>query len=130
MKVTSAEFRQNVGRYLDAAMRERVIITKDGHDQTVLVSAMVFEILVHGRVAQRMEDLDDESLNALAAAEVPQHFAYLDNLDLGKESRLPLPTLHPAIQCDLTPSFVKDPASFTNSKGSADNSFAVNFRPR
>ena len=83
MKVTSTEFQQNVGLYQDAAMSEPVMITKNGRTRSVLISAAAFEVLVRGRVAQRMEDLDDESLKALAAAEVPAHFAYLDNIDLG-----------------------------------------------
>ena len=83
MKVTSTNFQQNVGRYQDAAMSEPVIITKNGRTKNVLISAAAFAVLVRGRVAQRMEDLDDESLKALAADEVPQHFAYLDNLELG-----------------------------------------------
>lgn len=36
----------------------------------------------HYRVAERMEDLDDEALKAIAAAEVPAQFAYLDEIDL------------------------------------------------
>ena len=83
MKVTSTEFQQNVGRYQDAALTEPVIITKNGRDKNVLISAAAFEILVRGRIARRMEDLDDETLKAIAAAEVPAHFAYLDKIDLG-----------------------------------------------
>ena len=83
MKITSTEFQQNVGRYLDAALTEPVIITKNGRDKNVLISASAFETLVRGRVASRMEDLDDETLKAIAAAEVPPHFAYLDKIDLG-----------------------------------------------
>ena len=83
MKVTSTEFQQNVGRYQDAAMTEPVIITKSGRNKTVLISHAAFEVLIRGRMAQRMEDLDDDTLKAIAGAEVPQHFAYLDDLDLG-----------------------------------------------
>lgn len=36
----------------------------------------------HYRVVERMEDLDDEALKAIAAAEVPAQFAYLDEIDL------------------------------------------------
>lgn len=82
MKITSTEFQQNVGRYQDAALSEPVIITKNGRDRTVLISAAAFETLVKGRVARRMEDLDDEALKAIAAAEVPAQFAYLDNISL------------------------------------------------
>ena len=52
-------------------------------DRNPLVSAAAFETLVRGRVGRRMEDLDDETLKAIAAAEVPAHFAYLDKIDLG-----------------------------------------------
>jgi prevent-host-death family protein len=82
VKITSTEFQQNVGRYQDAALSEPVIITKNGRDRTVLISAAVFETLVKGRVARRMEDLDDEALKAIAAAEVSAQFAYLDNIGL------------------------------------------------
>ncbi len=82
MKITSTEFQQNVGRYQDAALSEPVIITKNGRDKTVLISATAFETLVKGRVARRMEDLDGEALKAIAAAEVPAQFAYLDNISL------------------------------------------------
>jgi len=44
------------------------------------VRAAAFETLVRGRIARRMEDLDDETLKAIAAAEVPAHFAYLDKM--------------------------------------------------
>lgn len=83
MKVTSTEFQQNVGRYQDAALIEPIIITKNGRDKNVLISAAAFETLIRGRVARRMEDLDGDTLKAIAAAEVPAHFAYLDNIDLG-----------------------------------------------
>jgi len=83
MKITSTEFQQNVRRYLDAALTEPVIITRNGRDRNVLISAAAFETLVRGRVARSIEDLDDETLKAIAAAEVPPHFPYLDTIDLG-----------------------------------------------
>jgi PHD/YefM family antitoxin component YafN of YafNO toxin-antitoxin module len=72
-----------VRRYLDAALTGPVIITRNGRDRNVLISAAAFETLVRGRVARRMEDLDDETLKTIAAAEVPPHFASLDKIDLG-----------------------------------------------
>ena len=82
MKITSTEFQQNVGRYLDAALTEPVIITRNGRDRNALIAAATFKTLIQGRIARRMEDLDDETLKAIAAAEVPPHFAYLDKIDL------------------------------------------------
>jgi prevent-host-death family protein len=83
MKVSSTEFQNNVGLYQKAALTEPVVITSYGRSQTVLVSAAVFEVLTRGRVAERMEDLDDAELKELATAEVPAAYAYLDKLDLG-----------------------------------------------
>ena len=83
MKVTSTEFQQNVGRCLDEALTEPVIITKNGRDRNVLISASAFKTLVRGRIPRRMEDLDDETLQGIAAAEVQAHFACLDKIDLG-----------------------------------------------
>jgi PHD/YefM family antitoxin component YafN of YafNO toxin-antitoxin module len=52
-------------------MREPVTITKNGRNHTVLVSAELFETVLKGRVARRVEDLDDATLDAIAKAEVP-----------------------------------------------------------
>ncbi len=43
-------------------------------------------VLIHGRLARRMEDLDNKTLKAIAAAEVPAEYTFLDNLDLGEPS--------------------------------------------
>lgn len=80
MRVTSTEFQQNIGRYQDAAMREPVTITKNGRNHTVLVSAEFFEAVLKGRVARRVEDLDDATLEAIAKAVVPSEYAHLDKL--------------------------------------------------
>ena len=79
MKITSTEFQQNIGRYQDLAMREPVTITRNGRDHAVLVSADFFNAVLHGRIARRIEDLDEETIKAIATAEVPSKFAYLDD---------------------------------------------------
>lgn len=66
MKVTSTEFQQNVGRYQDAAQRTPVAITKNGRQHTVLLSAALFEVMVKGRMTRRVEDLDDDTIKAIA----------------------------------------------------------------
>ena len=80
MKVTSTEFQQNIGRYQDAAQREPVAVTKNGRAHTVLVSAAFFEMVTKGRVARMVEDLDDDTLKAIANSAVPDEFAPLDQL--------------------------------------------------
>ena len=83
MKVSSTEFQQNIGRYQDAAMKEPVTITKNGRDHTVLVSADFFNAVLNGRIARRVEDLDDETIKAIASAEVPAKYSHLDKLTNG-----------------------------------------------
>ncbi len=80
MKVTSTEFQQNVGRYQDAALQAPVVITKHDRPHTVLMSAALFEVVMKGRVARNGEDLDDDTLRAIAGASVPATYATLDRI--------------------------------------------------
>lgn len=79
MKVSSTEFQQNVGCYLDVAMREPVIITKSGRNHTLLVSANLFETILKGRAAHRIEDLDEVTIKAIAEADLPARYARVDD---------------------------------------------------
>jgi prevent-host-death family protein len=80
MKVTATEFQQNVGRYQDAALQAPVAITKNGRPHTVLMSAALFEMVMKGRIARRVEDLDDDTLKAIANSSVPDDYAALDKI--------------------------------------------------
>jgi len=80
MRVTSTEFQQNVGRFQDAAQWAPVAITKNGRTHTVLLSAAMFEVLVKGRVARPVEELDDETLKAIAESAVPPLHDGLDRM--------------------------------------------------
>ncbi len=55
--------------------RSRSPSTKNGRPHTVLMSAAVFEVLVKGRVARAVEDLDDDTLKAIANSSVPAEYA-------------------------------------------------------
>jgi hypothetical protein len=80
MKVTATEFQQNVGRYQDMAQQGPVAITKNGRTHTVLISAVFFEMVMKGRVALSVEDLDDDTLKAIADSAVPPEYASLDEI--------------------------------------------------
>ena len=80
MKITSTEFQQNVGRYQDAAQVAPVSITKNGRTHTVLMSASFFEIIIKGRIARHVEDLDEDTTNAIARSTVSSDYAHLDDL--------------------------------------------------
>ena len=80
MQVTSTEFQQNIGRYQDAALQTPVAITKNGRPHTVLMSATFFEMVMKGRVARSIEDLDDDTLKAIANSAVAPEYAALDQI--------------------------------------------------
>ena len=80
MKVTSTEFQQNVGRYQDAALQAPVAITKNGRPHTVMISSAFFELLLKGRIARRVEELDDDTLRAIANSRVPNEYVHLDDI--------------------------------------------------
>jgi prevent-host-death family protein len=80
MRITSTEFQQNVGRYQDAALQGPVIITKHDRPHTVLMSAALFAVVMKGRVARRVEDLDNDTLKAIADASLPPSHAALDKI--------------------------------------------------
>ena len=80
MKVSSTEFQQNVGRYQDAALQAPVAITKNGRTRTVLMSASLFELMMNGRIARTVEELDEDTLKAIAESSVPDGQAAPDDL--------------------------------------------------
>jgi prevent-host-death family protein len=80
MKVTATEFQQNVGRYQDAALQRPVAITKNGRPHTVLMSAAFFELMMKGRIARPVEELDPDTLRAIADSAVAPEFADLDEI--------------------------------------------------
>jgi len=80
MQVTSTEFQQNIGRYQDAAQQAPVVITKNARPHTVLMSAAFFKLVMEGRIARRVEDLDADTLTAIAASAVPAGHEALDEL--------------------------------------------------
>jgi prevent-host-death family protein len=80
MRVSSTDFQQNVGRYQDAALQGPVEITKNGRNHTVLVSAAFFELVTKGRIARKVEELDDETVKAISRSSVSSEYAHLDKL--------------------------------------------------
>jgi hypothetical protein len=75
-----AWFQQKIGCNQDVALQAPAVITKHERAQPVLISAALYEILTKGRVARQVEDLDDDRLEAIASATVPDEHAALDLL--------------------------------------------------
>jgi prevent-host-death family protein len=76
---TSAEFQRKIGHYQDRALVEPVMVTRNGRERVVLISADEFKRLKRrDREVLRVEDLTEADLKAIQAAEVPAEYAYLD----------------------------------------------------
>ena len=82
--VTSADFQRQVGRYQDRALVEPVLVTRNGRERLVLLSAEEYRRLKQlDRQALHVSELSDDTLAAVATAEVPSEYAYLDD-ELGQ----------------------------------------------
>lgn len=67
--VTSAEAARNFGACQDAALREPVVITRNGRPRTVLLAYEDFVRLSRrDRIAQRTAELDEAEIAAVEAA--------------------------------------------------------------
>ncbi len=77
--VTAAEVSKNFGAYQDAAVREPVIITKNGRPRTVLMAYEDFlRLSKRDRRVQRTVDLTDEEIAAVEASTMAPGFEPLD----------------------------------------------------
>src|SRR5687767_9885834 len=73
--VTAAEVSKNFGAYQDAAVREQVIITKNGRPRTVLMAYEDFvRLSKRDRRVQRTTELSEAEIAAVEAGEMtPSH---------------------------------------------------------
>lgn len=73
IKVSSAEFQRNIGRYQDMALREPIAVTRNGRERTVMLSVEEYERLTRrDRRVMGPEDFTDEDIAAIAAAMPPE----------------------------------------------------------
>jgi PHD/YefM family antitoxin component YafN of YafNO toxin-antitoxin module len=73
VKVSSAEFQKNIGRYQDIALREPVLVTRNGRDRTVLLSTEEYQRLKRrDREVVSIYDLSQEEIEALKNLEIPE----------------------------------------------------------
>jgi prevent-host-death family protein len=80
MRVSSAEFLESYEALIEKASVEPVIITRNGRDHLVLLSVEEYDRLKRrDRRVYRIEDFTAEQMEALAKAEVPAEYAYLDD---------------------------------------------------
>ena len=81
IRVSSTEFDEQVERYRDAALSEPVMVTRDGHDRTVLIS-----VEEHRRLKRRdrsvldTSDLPPDVVEAVRQSQMDPRHDPLDDL--------------------------------------------------
>jgi PHD/YefM family antitoxin component YafN of YafNO toxin-antitoxin module len=79
MKVSTAEFIKNYGLLADKALSEPVVITKNGRDRLVVISADEYARLKRrDRRVVVLEEFTEEEMALIAKAEVPPGHEHLD----------------------------------------------------
>ena len=79
MKISTADFLKNYGTLADKALTEPVVITKNGRDRLVILSADEYARLKRrDRRVVRLEEFSDDEMALIAQAEVPAEYAQLD----------------------------------------------------
>ena len=77
--VPSADFQRRIGHFQDRALVEPVVVTRNGRERIVLISAEEYRRLKRlDREALPVSALPDADLAAIAAAEVPPGHEHLD----------------------------------------------------
>lgn len=80
VKVSSAEFQKNIGRYQDVALVQPVTITRNGRERTVLMSAEEYHRLKRrDREVLGLDDFTEADLAAIRASEPPAEAARYDH---------------------------------------------------
>jgi prevent-host-death family protein len=78
--VPSSEFHRKIGHYQDRALVEPVMVTSNGRQRVVLISADEFKRLKRrDRVVLRAADFTEADLDAIRKAEPPAEAAAFDH---------------------------------------------------
>lgn len=79
-RVSSTEFQKKIGLYQDLALTEPLTVTRNGRDKIVVLSAEEYgRLKFRDREVLRVEDLNTEDLEAIAAAKPPAEAASFDD---------------------------------------------------
>jgi prevent-host-death family protein len=79
VKVSSAEFQKNFGRYQDMALTQPVTVTRNGRDRTVILSVEEYQRLKRrDRRVMGLGDFTQQDINAIERAEPPAESARFD----------------------------------------------------
>jgi PHD/YefM family antitoxin component YafN of YafNO toxin-antitoxin module len=80
LKVPSAEFQKNFGRYQDLALTEAVAVTRNGRERTVLLSSQEYHRLKRrDRQLLGIADFTQADIDAIERAVAPNEAAAFDH---------------------------------------------------
>ncbi len=81
IRVSSTEFGKEVGRYQDMALAQPVVVTRNGRDRTVMISADEYMRLKRrDRQVLASGELPDDIVEAIRTAEMDERHRHLDEL--------------------------------------------------
>ena len=81
IRVSSTEFGKEVGRYQDAALTQPVVVTRNGRDRTVMISAEEYlRLKRRDRQAIAAGELPDDLFEAVRHSEMDPRHTHLDDL--------------------------------------------------
>jgi PHD/YefM family antitoxin component YafN of YafNO toxin-antitoxin module len=83
LKVSSAEFQRNIGRYQDLALTQAIAVTRNGRERTVMISTEEYHRLKRrDRQVLTANDFTDEDIAHIEATHAPEFTkAYDHELD-------------------------------------------------
>ncbi len=81
IRVSSTEFGKEVGRYQDVALSQPVIVTRNGRDRTVMISAEEYVRLKRrDRQVFGVGELPEETIEAIRETKMDPRHNHLDDL--------------------------------------------------
>lgn len=81
VRVSSVEFGKEASRYEDMAQRQPVVVTRDGHDRTVMISAEEYlRLKRRERQVFAVGELPDELVEAVSLSEMDPRHDHLNRL--------------------------------------------------
>lgn len=81
IRVSSTEFGKEVGRYQDMALSQPVVVTRNGRDRTVMISAEEYlRLKRRDRQVLAAGELPDDLLEAVRTSEMDARHKHLDGL--------------------------------------------------
>ncbi|MGB4056712.1 MAG: type II toxin-antitoxin system Phd/YefM family antitoxin [Alphaproteobacteria bacterium] len=80
-RVTISELQRKIGEIQDVALKKPVFVTRNGREKYVFLSAEEYHRLKRrDRQVLGVEDLSEQDIRDIAAAQVPEEYEYLNEL--------------------------------------------------